>query len=360
MNLKHMQEIADIWNIELQKIPHWNQPTHIQSMLNYIAAGSIEMFWISGTNPLVSLPNLPRVRELLTKPELFVVCQDIFLTETAAIADVVLPAAQWGEKTGTFTNVDRTVHLSHKAIDPPGEAKSDLEIFVDFAQRMDFRDKDGNPLIPWSKPEEIFNAWKEMSKDRPCDYTGMTYDNLSGGSGIQWPCNEVHPHGKERLFEDGVFFTNIDYCESYGHDLETGAPLTVDQYRAMNPAGRAILKAADYIPALDAPDEEYPLQLSTGRQVYHFHTRTKTGRSKELREACPAPQVEVSEEDAAAADVKDGENVVVRSRRGMVEMPVSVCKIAKGQVFIPFHYGSFDAPDDRSRAANELTQGMPD
>jgi ferredoxin-nitrate reductase len=123
-NSTHMKEIANIWNIEIERVPAWGQPTHIQSMLDFIDKGTIEMFWISGTNPLVSLPNLPRVRSLLTKPNLFVVCQDIFLSETCQIADVVLPAAQWAEKTGCYTNVDRTVHISHKAVEPPGEAKS--------------------------------------------------------------------------------------------------------------------------------------------------------------------------------------------------------------------------------------------
>lgn len=196
-NPSHMAELADLWNIEYGKLPHWNQPTHIENMLKYMATGSIEMLWISGTNPLVSLPNLPTVRQVLTKPELFVVVQDIFMTETAAIADVVLPAAQWGEKTGYFTNVDRTVHISHKAVDPPGEAKPDLEIFVDFACRMDFRDKDGNLILPSSDPKDIFEAWKKVSKGRPCDYSGLNYEKLSGGSGIQWPCNDAHPQGKE-------------------------------------------------------------------------------------------------------------------------------------------------------------------
>ena len=145
---------------------------------------------------------------------------------------------------------------------------------------MDFRGKDGSPLTPWTESSQVFEAWKKMSKGRPCEYSEITYKKLTGSSGIQWPCNEKYPHGKERLFEDAVFFTDVDYCESYGHDLETGAPLTLDQYRAMNPAGRAILKSADYLPALDAPGKDYPLQLSTGRGVYHFHTRTKTGRSK--------------------------------------------------------------------------------
>lgn len=222
LNPKHMQEMADVWNIELEKIPHWDQPTDIHNMLKYIASGTIQMFWISGTNPLVSLPNLPRVRELFTNPKLFVVCQDIFMTESAAIADVVLPAAQWAEKTGCFTNVDRTVHLSHKAVNPPGEAKSDFEIFLDYSRRMDFRDKDGEPLRPWTNENEAFEAWKKMSAGRPFDYTGMTYEKLTGGSGIQWPCNKENPEGTERLFTDCVFYTDIEYCESYGHDLENG------------------------------------------------------------------------------------------------------------------------------------------
>ena len=226
------------------------------------------------------------------------------MAETAAIADVVLPAAPWGEKTECFTNVDRTVHLSHKAANP-SEAKSDFDIFVDYARRMDFRDKDGEPLLPWTDKSQAFEAWKRMSAGRPCDHTGMTYEKLTGGSGIQWPCNEENPEGIERLFTNGVFYTDIDYCNSYGHDLETGAPLTKQQHEILNPRGRAILKAADYLPVVEGPDDEYQLQLSTGRLVYHFHTRTKTGRSKELEDAAPAPRVEILEEDAALLGVEE-------------------------------------------------------
>lgn len=151
------------------------------------------------------------MRDLLTKPNVFVIAQDIFPTETTAIADVVLPAAQWGEKTGCFTNVDRTVHISHKAVEPPGEARPDFDIFVDFSNRMDFRDKDSNPLIPWTTPEDGFEAFKRLTKGRPCDYTGMSYEKLTGGSGLQWPCTEErYPNGCERLFEDGVFFTDTE------------------------------------------------------------------------------------------------------------------------------------------------------
>src|SRR5205085_10926156 len=129
--------------------------------------GSIKFLWISGTNPAVSLPELHRIRSVLEQDRLFVVVQDAFLTETAELADVVLPTALWGEKTGTFTNVDRTVHISHKAVDPPGEARSDLEIFLEFAARMNFKDKDGAPLIKWRNSEEAFEAWKECSSGRP-------------------------------------------------------------------------------------------------------------------------------------------------------------------------------------------------
>lgn len=209
--------------------------------------------------------------------------QDIFLTETAQLADVVLPAAAWAEKTGTFTNVDRTVHISDKAVEPPGQARADLDVFLDYARRMDFRDKDGNPLPNWTTPEEAFEAWKKCSAGRPCDYTGLSYDLLRGGSGIQWPCNADHPDGAERLYADGEFFAAPDYCEAYGKDLITGAPLEPTEYRAMNPGGRAIIKAAEYVPPHEPPSREYPYVLITGRTLYHFHTRTKTGRAATRR-----------------------------------------------------------------------------
>jgi ferredoxin-nitrate reductase len=164
--------------------------------------GSIKFLWIIGTNPAVSLPELHRVRRTLEQERLFVVVQDAFLTETAMLADVVLPAALWGEKTGTFTNYERTVHISHKAVEPPGEARADMDVFLDFARRMDFRDKDGAPLLKWSDPEGAFEAWKACSRGMPCDYSGLRYAKLSARSGIQWPCNDEHPEGKERLYDD--------------------------------------------------------------------------------------------------------------------------------------------------------------
>jgi len=353
-NRTHVQQLADLWNVELDKIPHWSPPTHAMQIWRFAEAGSIKMLWISGTNPAVSMPELTRIRKILQKEELFVVAQDAFMTETTKLADVVLPAAIWGEKTGCYTNVDRTVHISHKAVDPPGEARSDFDIFIDYSRRMGFKDKDGAELIKWNTPEEAFEAWKECSRGRPCDYTGMGYAKLTGGPGIQWPCNEQYPDGTRHLYTDGVFNTAADYCETYGHDFDTGAAVTQQEYKATDPKGKAFLKGSDYLPPHEVPDEDYPLWLTTGRLVYHFHTRTKTGRSKELQDAAPDGYVQISEQDAAKYNITEGDMIAVTSRRGKVIEPAKIGGIEPGTVFIPFHYGYWDN-DERPRAVNELT-----
>src|SRR5215212_4338438 len=222
-NDAHVEELARLWNVDPLQIPHYAPPTHAMQIFRYAEMGSIQFLWISATNPAVSLPELERIRSILSDERLFVVVQDLFLTETAELADVVLPAATWGEKTGTFTNADRTVHLSEKAVEPPGEARADLDIFLDYARRMDFRDKDGDPLFKWHDPESAFKAWQACSAGRPCDYTGLSYDRLRAGGETQWPCNERFPDGRERLYTEADFYADPDYCESYGKDLLTGA-----------------------------------------------------------------------------------------------------------------------------------------
>ena len=354
-NPRHMQELADLWNVEVADIPHWGQREHVMEIFRHAEHGSVRMLWIVGTNPAVSLPDLSRIRNILAREELFVVVSDAFMTETAQLADVVLPAAIWGEKTGTLTNADRTVHLSHKAVDPPGEAKSDLDIFLEYARRMDFRDKDGQPLVKWTSPEEAFDAWRECSRGRPCDYSGMTYEKLTGGSGIQWPCNDEHPEGTERYGADLVFPTDAEVCQTYGHDLETGAAVSKEEYEALNPAGRAIIKSADYIPPIEEPDEAYPFWLTTYRNVYHFQTRTKTGKSRELHDAAPDAVVQVHPEDAAELGISKGEMVEVSTRRGTIEVPAQLTGIERGTVAIPYHYGYWDEREGRRRAADELT-----
>ncbi|MFI2780446.1 molybdopterin oxidoreductase family protein [Streptomyces sp. ALB3] len=361
-NDAHVAELAEVWNVEPGSIPHYAPPTHALQMFRYAEQGSIRMLWVSGTNPAVSLPELARVRSILAQERLFVVVQDLFLTETAQLADVVLPAATWGEKTGTFTNADRTVHLSDKAVDPPGRARPDLDIFLDYAARMDFRDKDGGPLISWQDPESAFEAWKRCSAGRPCDYSGLTYAKLRGAGGVQWPVGPQAPEGTERLYTRGISWARPETCESYGKDLVTGAANSEDMYRVLNPDGKAMIKAAGYVPAHEEPDEQYPFQLTTGRTLYHFHTRTKTGRAPQLNGAAPDVWVEISESDARAQDLAEGDLVEVRSPRGALRGRLRVTGLRPGLLFVPFHYGYWDTPAGSGpdattpgRAANETT-----
>jgi anaerobic selenocysteine-containing dehydrogenase len=360
-NDEHIAQLAKIWNVDQLEIPHYGPPTHAMQMFRYAEQGSLKFLWISGTNPAVSLPELRRIRDILASSGLFVVVQDIFLTETALLADVVLPAATWGEKTGTFTNADRTVHLSEKAVDPPGDAKPDLDIFLDYARRMDFRDKDGNPLVHWTDSESAFEAWKKCSAGRPCDYSGITYDLLRGPSGVQWPCTAEAPNGTERLYVNGDFRAKPDDCESYGRDLITGASVEETEYRALNPDGKAIIKAAEYLPPHEGADEEYPYQLITGRTIYHFHTRTKTARAPELDAAAPQVWAELSASDAQALGADAGDLVDITSPRGTIRAAVRIADLRPGTVFVPFHYGYWDSTgsgptgDGTGTAANELT-----
>ncbi|WP_411148097.1 molybdopterin oxidoreductase family protein [Streptomyces sp. A30] len=361
-NDQHVADLARVWNVTPERIPHYAPPTHAMQIFRYAEQGSIGMLWITGTNPAVSLPELSRIRSVLAKEELFVVAQDLFATETAQLADVVLPAATWGEKTGVLTNADRTVHLSEKAVEPPGEARPDLDIFLDYAARMDFRDKDGDPLIAWHDPESAFRAWQRCSAGRPCDYTGLSYDRLREGSGIQWPCTERAPDGTARLYTDGITWADPATCESYGKDLVTGASVEEAEYRSLNPHGRAVVRAAEYLPPHEDTSPDFPLQLITGRTVHHFHTRTKTGRVPELNAAAPDVWAELSPNEAAHQGLSDGDLVQVGTPRGAVRARLRTTGIRDGIVFLPFHYGYWDTPaghrpPDHSagRAANEGT-----
>ncbi|MEU6306834.1 molybdopterin oxidoreductase family protein [Streptomyces chartreusis] len=360
-NDAHVEELARIWHVDASRIPHYAPPTPAMQIFRYAEQGSIRMLWISGTNPLVSLPDLHRIREILGQEQLFTVVQDLYVTETAQLADVVLPAATWAEKTGTFTNADRTVHLSEKAVDAPDEARPDLDILLDFARRMDFRDRDGLPLVAWHDAESAFEAWKECSRGRPCDYTGLTYERLRSAGGIQWPCTGQSPDGTERLYTDGIRWAAPDDCETYGRDLVTGASVPETEYRALNPGGKAVLKPAEYVPPPETTDQKYPLQLTTGRTLYHFHTRTKTGRTPQLNRAAPEVWVELSAAEALRHGVAEGDLVDVTSPRGSVRGRLRITGIRDGLVFLPFHYGYWDTPAGHrpgahdGRAANETT-----
>jgi ferredoxin-nitrate reductase len=348
-NESHVATLAELWDVDPIVIPHWAEPTHAMQIFRYVEQGSINFLWIAGTNPAVSLPELDRIRRILAQESVFVVVSDGYLNETTAFADVVLPAALWGEKTGAYTNADRTVHLSERAVAPPGDARSDLEIWVDYARRMGFTDRSGRPLPRWENAEEAFDAWRECSRGRPCDYSGLSYDKLRGGPGIQWPCTDEVSDGTDRLYVDHHFMTDDDQCETYGHDLITGAAVTAIDHAASRFDGRARLKGAEWTPPPETPDEEYPMYLTTGRTVYHFHTRTKTGRAPELNAAAPEPWVELASSDAAELEINENDLVRVESRRGSVEVSVRCNGNRPGTLFLPFHYG------DPETAANDLT-----
>lgn len=359
-NVDHVAELAGLWRVDPLAIPTWSPPTHTMQIFRYAEEGSIRFLWIIGTNPAVSLPELHRIRSILGQERLFLVVSDAFVTETTAFADVVFPVALWGEKEGTYTNHDRTVHLSEKAVEPPGDARTDMAIFLDYAARLDLRDRDGAPLITWRTPEECFEAFKLATRGRPCDYSGMTYEKLRQGP-IQWPCNGEHPDGTPRLYTDHRFNTDTDYCEDWGHDLITGATFERTDHAVLQARGRAIFKAAPWRPPHETPDDEYPLVLTTGRTVHQFHTRTKTGRAPELRRAAPDAWLEIAPSDADRLGIGEGDLVLVESRRGQLYLRARRCDVRPGVVFAPFHYGYWDDRTDGvdgdrpQRAANELT-----
>jgi anaerobic selenocysteine-containing dehydrogenase len=338
-NEQHMKDLCEHWNIDHEQF-HPEVPNDILTMMEMAERGEIEFMWVIGTNPIVSLPDQNRTRKILDK--LFVVVQDPFVdTESVAFADIYFPAAMWGEKTGCVTNAERMVNLLLKAVEPPGEARSDFDIFVEVSRRLGFTDKDGAPLLGFKEPRDAFEEWRRVSKGRPCDYSAMTYELILQKGAVRWPCNERHPQGAERLYEDLKFWTGIDDCESYGANFLTGNKHTRSDYEHIDPKGKAFLKAAHWRRQPNPPDDEFPFVLNTGRNVYHFHSRTKTGRSEVLNRHAPRAYVEVHPDDAARLGIGTGDLVEIVSRQGRWEGPaLMVDTVRPGEVFIPFHYGN--------------------
>ena len=333
-----MRDLCALWNLDFETF-HPESPKDILLMMETAERGEIEFMWVIGTNPLVSLPDQNRSERILRR--LFLVVQDPFLdAETVDLADIYFPAAMWGEKTGCVTNADRSVNLLTKAVEPPGEARSDFDLFVEVAKRLEFKDRDGAPLIPFTKPEDAFEEWRKVSKGRPCDYSGMSYELIRQMGAVRWPCNERHPRGAERLYEDLKFFTGVDECESYGADFLTGNKNTRSDYERIDPKGKAFLKPAHWRRQPNPASDDYPFVLITGRVVYHFHTRTKTGRSAALSERAPLPYVEIHPADAARLEIALGDLVEITSPNGRWEgVAMVVDTVRPGEVFVPFHYG---------------------
>jgi len=289
-----------------EKIPD-NIGLTVVEMINAAASGNLKTLYIMGENPMMSDPDTNHVKKALENLE-FLVVQDIFLTETAELADVVLPGSTFLEKDGTFTATDRRVQRVRKAIEPIGFSKPDWQAICELAKRM------GSKGFDYASPNEIQD---EIAKLTPL-YGGINYDRLDDLGFLQWPCPTFeHP---------GTVFLHKDKCSrGLGHFF-----------------------AVEYKPPAELPDEEYDFTLTTGRILFHFHTGTMTRRSEKLNNEVPTGYVEINPQDAEELGIEDGESVKVSTRRGTIEIPAYVTKkVPLKTVFIPFHF--------KECAANVLT-----
>lgn len=279
----------------------------VVEMMNAAHAGTIKGLYIMGENPMVSDPNTNHVREALEHLD-FLMVQDIFLTETAQLADIVLPACLSLEKDGTFTNTERRVLPVSKVVLPPGQARDDWGIVQELARSMGHN---------WSYGG-VREIMQEINALTP-QYGGITPERIAAGERLQWPCpNSSHP-GTKFLHKDGNFTR-----------------------------GKGLFCAVKYVPAKEPTDAEYPYTLNTGRNLFHYHTGSMTRRTKALPAFSAGPYIELSAADADELGVDTGHKVRVSSRRGTIELPVLVTrKVAQGSVFIPFHFAE--------AAANVLT-----
>ncbi|SFM44104.1 formate dehydrogenase subunit alpha [Thermodesulforhabdus norvegica] len=279
----------------------------IVEMSSAALRGELRGLVIMGENPAVTDPDLNHVKEALSRLDLLVVI-DIFMTETAQLADYVLPAATFAEKEGTFTNTDRRVQRVRKAVDPPGEAKADWEILCSLAKAL------GSKSFEYNSPEEIMNEIRQLTPS----YRGITYERLDGGESLQWPCPDENHPGTPYL-----------HAESF-------------------PRGKGRFYGVDYVASPEEPDDDYPMILTTGRVPYHWHGGSITRRIDTLNAEIPTGFVDINPDDAAKLGLKDGDVVKVSSRRGSISIKVKVSSEVKpGVIFIPMHFSEC--------AANVLT-----
>ena len=303
-NAAAQEKFRAAWGRELDAQPGLTVTEIVGSALK----GGVRGMYMMGENPFLSDPNINKVRKALAALE-FLVVQDIFLTETAEFADVVLPATSFLEKEGTYTNTDRRVQIGRKVLDPPGEARPDWEIIREISRRI------GMPM-EYASVSDVFDEMVALSPA----YSGLEYGNLG-------PTGKLYP--------------NADPEHSDGTVVLFGEAFATDD-------GKAHLVPAEWMPAKELPDEEYPFVLNTGRLLEHWHTGSMTRRSFALDAIQPAAMVFVSEADAARMGIADGDFVRVTSRRGSIELAAKVShRETPGSCFIPFHF--------REASANLLT-----
>ena len=279
--------------------------------------GELKALYIIGENPLVSDPDLNHAEKSLKNLD-FLVVQDIFLTETGKLADVVLPSRCFAEKEGTFSNTERRVQRIREAVQPPGEARYDWEIIADISSRMGY-------AMAYDNSEAIM---EEIRKVTP-SYAGISYARIES-EGLHWPCpNEEHP----------------------------GTPiLHTEQFTR----GRGMFHAIDYQPPAEQTDDDYPLYLTTGRLLYQYHTGTMTMKSEGLNDRAPESFVEIAADDASQIGLKDGDAVSISSRRGEIQAVLKVSDMAvPGTVFMPFHFAA-GAANVLTNAALDPVSGIPE
>lgn len=318
------RELAALWKIDEAELPRARGLAY-PDIIEAILKKQIRGLWIIATNPLVSFPNQQLLEQALESLEFLAVQDGFHPTPTTVRAHVVLPAAIWGEKEGTYTNSERRVSKVNKAVEPPGEALSDFEIFLRIAEKLGVREK----LFPgWSKPEDAFTEWRQVSKGRLCDYSGISYALLETVGPVQWPHPEgAEPRATKRLYGDGNFATEN---------------------------GKARLLPIEWQPFPEQPNHEFPFVLNTGRTVEHWHTRTKTAEVEILERMSPRAWLEMNPRDAKALGLAPHDRVDVISRRGTVtgvELRITSI-VAPGQLFMPFHWVEYNA--------NQLTQSAYD
>ncbi|HEX5670042.1 MAG TPA: molybdopterin-dependent oxidoreductase, partial [Sulfuricurvum sp.] len=309
---KAASEYASIVNVPLDIIPR-QRGYKYGEIIEAIERGEIKALWVVATNPLVSFVNQDRLRKALAKLDLLVV-QDAFMSDTAQLADVIFSAGTWGEKEGSYTNSERRCNRANKAVNPPGSAKSDFDIFLEFSGYFEgVREL----LYPsWKTPSDAFDEWKRVSRGQLCDYSGMTYEMMEELGGIQWPCNEQFPLGSQRLYTPDIPFRTYD--------------------------GKAKLLPLEWIPLQEPTGEKFPIVLNTGRTVEQWHTRTKTGDIGILNDLAPEAWVDINPADASALQVKSGDRLSISSVRGRVDnIVVRVTQtVRQGNVFVPFHFNT--------------------
>lgn len=311
-NPAHRAEVAALWGVP--SVPALPGKTALE-MFEAVAAGEIKILWIAGTNPAQSLPNQAVVRAALQKAELVILQEAFAHTETAAFADVVLPAASWGEKDGTMTNSERRIARVRAAVAAPGEARADWQIAVDFARRLERTMRPGlTSLFPYRSPGEVFAEHGATTQGRDVDITGLSYATLEAQGPQQWPYPAGATGGMARLYADGRFPTD---------------------------SGRARFYPAQFVPVAEPPDARYPLTLNTGRLRDQWHGMTRSGRVTQLFSHVAQPMLEMNADDMQRRKLPAGALVRVRSRRGEVILPVTASAAQRvGQVFIPMHWGS--------------------